>query len=121
MPAVGRDLVPRAVGRELPREHVVGEVELEHLGEAGAQPGVGDRRERLDAAVEVAGHEVGRTDEVLGGFGVGAEAVHPGVLEEATDDRPHADVLGQAGHAAGAGSRCRARRGRSRVPRCDAS
>ena len=100
MPVDRRHLAPRAVGLERPREHVVGEVELEDLVEPGAQAAVGDAQHRLDAPVEVARHEVGRADDVLGVVVAGlAEAEDPRVLEVATDDRPHGDVLGQAGHA----------------------
>ena len=90
-----RLLVPAAVGAHLPRQRVVGQVRGEELGEAGAEPGIGDRRQRLDPAVEVPGHEVGRTDEVLGLHRVGTEAVDPGVLEEPADDRSHPDGLRQ--------------------------
>ena len=94
----GRELAPRALGGELPRERVVGEVDVEDLGQPLAQPGIGDGHDRLDPAFEVAGHEIGGADEVLGGLGIGAEAVDARVLEEPPDDRTHPDRLRQAGH-----------------------
>ena len=91
---------PGAVGFEAPRERVVGEVELEDLVEAGAQPAVGDAQHRLDAAIEVAGHHVGRSDDVLGVVAPGcAEPEDARVLEEPADDRAHGDALGHAGNA----------------------
>ena len=57
------DVVPAAVGVELPGQRVVGQVHLEDLLEAGLQLGLVDRHQRLDAPVEVAGHQVGRADE----------------------------------------------------------
>src|SRR5438552_247035 len=52
----------------------------------------------LDPAVEVAVHQVGRTDPVLRGTIV-REIEDPGMLEKATEDRPNGDVLGQPGDA----------------------
>ena len=53
----------------------------------------------FDPPVEVARHEVGRADEVLGRFGAGlAEAEDPRVLEVPADDRSHADGLREPGH-----------------------
>ena len=57
-----------------------------------------DRREQLDARVEVARHEVGRADPVAA-LVAALEAVDARVLEEAADDRDHADVLRHARHA----------------------
>ena len=70
-----------------------------------------DRREQLDAGVEVARHEVGRAD-VDRRLAVALEGVDPRVLEEPADDRDDADVLRHALHARDAGSRSRARSGR---------
>src|SRR5205807_10292346 len=91
-------LGPLAVGAERPGERVSGHVDVEDLLEPGAQVVVCDRRESLHAAVEVAGHEVGRADEVEA-LGARAEAVDPGVLEIAADDRTHSDVLRKARRA----------------------
>src|SRR5712664_1628408 len=87
-----RHLLPRAIGAQLPGEDVVGELDLEDLGEAGAQLQVGDRDHRLDPAVQVALHDVGGTEVVIG-LGAAAETEDARVLEEAADDRTHPDPL----------------------------
>ena len=95
-------LAPRAVGAELPRQHVVGEVDRRGSPAAGpAAPDVSIGATHLDALVEVAGHEVGRADVVRrpAGAGAVAEAVDAGVLEVAAEDRADPDVLRQARHA----------------------
>src|SRR5680860_1335487 len=76
------ELVPVPIRPELPGQHVVGELDLEHLREPSLEPGVGDRGECLDASIQVAGHEVGGADEVLGRGRVGTEAVDARVLED---------------------------------------
>ena len=73
---------------------------VEHLLMHGR---IEDRAQRLDAAVEIARHHVGRGD-VDRGLRVrqavaGAEAIDAAVLEEAADDRLDPDVLRQARHA----------------------
>ena len=84
----------------------------------GAQAAVGDAQHRLDPAIEVARHHVGRSDHVLGVVASGlAEAEDAGVLEEAADDRTHGDPLRQAGHAGPQAADARARRGRRARPR----
>ncbi len=70
--------------------------------------GVLDGRQQLDARVEVARHQVGRADEVAA-LVAALEAVDARVLEEAADDRDHADVVADARRRRPAGSRCRAR------------
>ena len=77
--------------------------------------GVGDRRERLDPAVEVARHEVGRPDEVLGAGLVrrsGRCASARGTARRST--APGSSRTGRG--RPGAGSRCRARSGRWGCP-----
>src|SRR5690554_5855784 len=62
-----------------------------------AVPAVGDGDEGLDAAVEVAVHEIGGADEDLRVpvFGEGEDSR---MLEVAAEDRPDCDVLRQPGH-----------------------
>ena len=76
----------------------VGELDLEDLAHLGLEPRVEDGEGDLDAVVEVARHPVGGGEEVLGRAAV-LEVEDPGVLEEAVDDRDHADALGQPRHA----------------------
>src|SRR5579864_4578960 len=94
-PGNRRYVPPRAVRSELPSQDVVREVDLEDLRQATAQSRIGDRDDRLDAAVEVARHEVGRAEEVLRLAAV-AEAKDARMLEEVTDDGPHSDALRKA-------------------------
>ena len=96
VPSVRR--CPGAVGPELPGERVVREAALERVLELRDELGVRDRREQLDARVEVARHQVGRADPVAA-LVAALEPVHARVLEEAPDHRGHADVLGDARHA----------------------
>ncbi len=57
-------------------------------------------REDLDTLVEIARHEIGRTDEMqrLSVALTVGEAVDTRMLEESTEHRTHTNVLGQAGH-----------------------
>ena len=89
---------PARVRLELPGTPVVGEHQLDDLGDPGPGLGVLDRDDGLDAPVEVAVHEVGRADVPLAVAAV-LEAPDPRVLEELADDRADADPLGDAGHA----------------------
>src|SRR5829696_4728047 len=89
-PAAG----PVALAAQLPGVRVVGERAIEDVGELGADLVVEDRRDELDAVVEVAGHQVGRADVDARLLAVALEGVDPGVLEEAPDDRCHRDPLG---------------------------
>src|SRR5688500_1444071 len=82
---------------EQPRGRVA-QVELQERVEARAAGGVVDRRQHLDPAPEVPRAEVGRPDEVLGCAAV-PERVYPRVLQEAPEDAPHPDPLGEAGDA----------------------
>src|SRR5882724_10716883 len=93
-PAVGPDPLRGAVGENAPRLHGVGELRLENLADLPVQGGVQDREGGLDAAVEVAGHPVGRGQEVLRLSAV-LEVVDARVLEIAVHDRDDADVLGE--------------------------
>ena len=64
---------------------------------------IAQRHQRLDAAIEVALHQIGRgnVDVRLAARQsvAAAEGVDARVLEKAPDDRLDADVLGEAGHA----------------------
>ena len=86
--------LPGAVGAELPAVRRVGERAVEDRGELATGADVLDRREHLDPPVEVARHQVGAA-EVDGGRVARVEPVDAAVLEEAADDRPHADRLGE--------------------------
>src|SRR5207302_8788479 len=88
----GRNLGPGAVGLELPRQSVVGQVHVEDLLEAGSQLVVGDGRQGLHAPIEVAGHQVGRA-EVVGALSVRTEPVDAGVLWVEDVGRGYEDVM----------------------------
>ena len=88
---------------------------LEHLVEPPPRLAIAHRDEHLDATVEIARHEVGRPDEERRLLAL-AEAVDARVLEVAADDRADGDPLGETRARRVAGSRCRARRGRSARP-----
>src|SRR5439155_8315011 len=90
--------MPSAVWSELPCENVVGERDVEDLLQSVAQLGIGHRDDRLDATVEVARHEVGRSEVVLRSPAV-AEGENARVLEELAHDRAHANPVREAGHA----------------------
>src|SRR3954451_15804348 len=94
-----RAAVVLAVDVEDPRLHVVGERERQDLLlDARGERGVADGERRFDAPQEIAWHPVTagniefRSSAVL-------EAERASVLEEAVDDRGHADVLAEAGDA----------------------
>jgi len=94
---LGGHLGPGAVRTELPRQRVVLPVDIEDALQAVDELLVRDGSQGLDAAVEVAGHEVGRADVVLAPAAL-AEPVDARVFEVTADDRPDGDVLGQPGH-----------------------
>src|SRR5260370_24907070 len=60
-----RHFLPRAIGAQLPGEDVVGELDLEDLGEAGTQLQVCDWDHSFNAAVQVGLHEVGGTEGII--------------------------------------------------------
>src|ERR1035438_4670854 len=76
----------------------VGALDLQDLDEPGAEGRVVDGDERLDAAMEVAGHPVGARDVDLV-FAAVREVKRARVLEETIDERAHLDGLADAGHA----------------------
>src|SRR5437879_13396620 len=94
----GRDVAPRSVGPELPRQDVVGERDVEDLLQPLAQLRIGDWDDRLDAPVEVSRHEVRRSEVVLGPASV-AEGEDTGVLEELADDRANPMPFRESGPA----------------------
>ena len=106
---------PAAVRPQQPRAAVVGQ---HHLDDR-AQPGLGlrvvDGRDRLDAPVEVALHQVGRADVALGArrrWRTSRSASAPGT-------RPRSSAPGSAPTrpaTPGTSSTCRARSGRSATP-----
>src|SRR5579875_1886465 len=94
------DASPAAVRAQRPRVGVVGEHQVEDLEQASLQACLAHRRQELDAAIQIALHQVRRTNEQpeRASAGVGAtEAEDPGVLQELPDDRPHRDRLRQPG------------------------
>ena len=100
-----RDNASRAaIGQDRPALFVVEEIRQHDLFEQLlVHRRVQDRRQRLDATIEIARHQIGRGNIELGlGRGqavAGAEGIDAGVLEEAPDDRLDADVLRQARNA----------------------
>ncbi len=92
---LGDDAMPGAVGLELPRLRVVGEQRLQDRLDLVPHVRVLDRHDHLDAVVEVARHQVGAAEEVRP-LVARLEAVEPAVLEEAAEDRAHADLLAAA-------------------------
>ena len=78
-----------------------------------------DRGDQLDAAVEVARHQVGGADQHAG-LVAALEGVDARVLEEAADDRDDADVLRDPRHAGRRQQIPRTFRS-TRTPACDAS
>ena len=79
-----------AAGLEVDREDLVADDARELL--------VLDREEDLDAAAQVARHEVGAADDEAV-LAAAVEPVDAAVLEVAADDAADADVLGEPGHA----------------------
>src|SRR4030081_2250602 len=88
--ANGRYALPRAVWAKLPGQYVIVERSLQDLGQTPAQLGIGHRDDGLNAAIQVARHEVGRAKVVLGILPV-AEGEDARVLQETSDDRAHLD------------------------------
>src|SRR5688572_28102965 len=78
---------------------VVVEIGLQaFLDDAALQLLVKHRECKLDTPEEIAVHPVGRRKPHIVGAVI-SEPEHARVLEEAPDDRAHADVLGQPGYA----------------------
>ena len=78
---------------EIPRKVVVGQGHVEDLVQPELQIRINDRRQRLDAPVEVALHHVSRPDVVVALPATGTEPVDPRVLQIPSNDRPDGDVL----------------------------
>src|SRR5438128_2502258 len=90
---------PPGIGRvELPCAAIVSQHDLDDLAQAGPAVQVSDRRDRLDATVEVALHDVRRADEELLALAL-AEHKDARVLEERADYRPDPDRLAEAIHS----------------------
>jgi len=68
------------------------------IEDVAADVGIEDRKDHLDPAVKVAGHEVGAA-EVDQGIAVVVEDVNAAVLEKAVHDAADADVFTEAGDA----------------------
>ena len=84
---------------QIPCVNVIGKIHVEaFVDDALAQFRVEDGKRDLDAAEQVASHPVGRREPHVRLAAV-LEVPDAMVLEEAAEDRAHADVLGKAGHA----------------------
>ena len=59
---IGIETLPRAVTREVPGAGFIAHVDRKHIEQVLDMAGVFDPYERLDAAVEVAVHHIGRPD-----------------------------------------------------------
>src|SRR6478735_1658079 len=94
----GDGLGPGALGVELPAGGVLGEGEVEDARDLLDLRCRGQLDQDLDAAVEVAVHQVGGPDP-RDRFAAVLEVHDPAVLEVAAEDRAHADGLRQAGYA----------------------
>src|SRR5205823_7551599 len=82
-----------AVGLHLPSLAVVVQVGLQAFADhAALERRVEDREAQLDAAEEIAVHPIGTSEVDILGAVVGEEE-YARVLEEAADDRAHADVV----------------------------
>ena len=78
-----------------PALDVVGELQVKGGLQTIADPRVQHRHEHLDAAVEIPGHQVGRTHKD-DGLTVMREPIGTGVFEEPAHDARHGDVLAHA-------------------------
>ena len=94
----GGGLGPGALGVELPAGGVLGEGEVEDAGDLLDLGRRGQLDQDLDAAVEVAVHQVGGADP-RDRLAAVLEVHDPAVLEVAAEDRAHADGLRQPGYA----------------------
>src|SRR4249919_1862833 len=103
--AVWLQALVAAVGMQLPCVDVVGEVVGQRLIENTlAQVGIEQRESGFDAAQQVAFEPVGTGAEQVRGAVVG-EPVDAVVLQEASNDGTHPDVVGHARHAGPQGAR----------------
>ena len=91
---------PGVVGLEFPAHDVVGELERQHVVEPLLMLRMVDGHQDFDPAIEVARHQVGRADQVVRPVVDAAvgESVDPTVLEIATEDAPHTNVLREPRH-----------------------
>ena len=105
---------------QAPALAAVVELHLEDIPEVLLQVGLAHRRDDLDALVEVALHQVGAADEVLG-VTVVPEVVDASVLQEAPDHAHHPDAVAQPRDAGPQGGTAPARSGSTSTPACDAS
>ena len=87
---------PRSVRLELPRAPVVGQHQLDDLGDPCLGIGVLDRHDCLHPAIQVPVHQVGGADVPLAIAAV-LEAPDPRVLQELTDDRADPDPFRDPG------------------------
>src|SRR4029078_6552638 len=96
---VGAPATPRPVRGQLPGRDVVGEDAVEQRDGLLALPPPLDRDEDLDAAIEVARHQVGAPEVELVRV-AGLERVEAAVLEEPTGHRPDGEPTALDGGSA---------------------
>jgi hypothetical protein len=98
---VGRsDPPPGGVGLQLPGIGLVEEGRVQDPDEPLLDIGIVDGDDHLHPTIEVPLHQVGRTEaDAHAAAAHSSEAEDPGVLEIATDDGAHRDVLRQPLHA----------------------
>ena len=86
-----------AVGLEHPRPSIIAQLHLQHrLANVGSDRLLFDREDNLDAAVQVARHQIG-TAQVHFRITAVLKVVDAAVLQEAPDNADHADVLADTG------------------------
>src|ERR1043166_9121880 len=89
----------RAIGLQLARIHVVSQIRLQHfVFQIRTKMRILDRTENLDSTIEIAIHPAGAAYVNLRRAGI-LEIEDAAVLEKATDDAPHANILRQSVHA----------------------
>src|SRR6185503_19509905 len=99
---IGQALVVESVRTHLPCLALVVQNDLEQLPQTLAEGRRRDGYDHLDAAQKIAIHPVGGADEETALDRIGSsvlEVEDAGMLEEAADDRSHANALGEVWHA----------------------
>src|SRR5439155_11995504 len=94
----GLDTFVKAVRQQHACVHVVTQVSIEKfLLQVLFEPGIADRTEYLNAAVQIARHPV-RAADVNFSITVVREIQDPAVLKKASDNTAHSDVFGKFRH-----------------------
>ncbi len=100
---IGIETLPRAVTREMPGAGFIAHVDREHVEQVLDMAGVFDPYERLDAAVEVTVHHIGRPD-IDDGSPAFSNAKMRECSQEAPKYRTHPDILAEARHTGAQGA-----------------